>query len=46
MSSYSWEGFTQAQVARHLDLPEGTVRSRTHRARQRLREVLRMHSLA
>lgn len=41
-----WDGFTQAQVARHLGLPEGTVRSRTHRARQRLREVLRMHSLA
>lgn len=35
-----WDGFSQAEVARLLDLPEGTVRSRTHRARQRLRELL------
>lgn len=35
-----WDGFTQAEVARLLDLPEGTVRCRTHRARQRLRAAL------
>lgn len=41
-----WDGFTQAQVASLLDMPEGTVRSRTHRARQRLREALCASSLA
>lgn len=35
-----WDGFTQAQVAVLLRMPEGTVRSRTHRARQRLRQAL------
>jgi RNA polymerase sigma-70 factor (ECF subfamily) len=35
-----WDGFTQAQSARLLDLEEGTVRSRHHRARQRLRSLL------
>lgn len=35
-----WDGFTQTEVARLLRLPEGTVRSRQHRARQRLRSLL------
>lgn len=35
-----WDGFTQAEVARLLEMPEGTVRSRTHRAREHLRQVL------
>jgi len=35
-----WDGFTQAETAKLLDLPEGTVRSRHHRARQRLRAQL------
>jgi RNA polymerase sigma-70 factor (ECF subfamily) len=35
-----WDGFTQAQAASLLDLPEGTVRSRHYRARQRLRWIL------
>lgn len=35
-----WDGFTQAQVATLLGILEGTVRSRTHRARQRLRQIL------
>lgn len=36
-----WDGFSQAEVARLLSMPEGTVRSRTHRARQQLRQRLR-----
>ncbi len=35
-----WDGFTQVEAAQHLQLPEGTVRSRHHRARQRLRTLL------
>ncbi len=35
-----WDGFTQVEAARHLQLPEGTVRSRHHRARRRLRALL------
>jgi RNA polymerase sigma-70 factor (ECF subfamily) len=34
------EGFTIAQVAAVLDLPEGTVKSRIHYARERLRQLL------
>lgn len=32
--------WTIALIARHLDLPEGTVKSHLHRARRRLREIL------
>ena len=35
-----WDGFTQVQAAHLLDIEEGTVRSRHHRARQRLRSLL------
>lgn len=35
-----WDGFTQAQIAVLLSMPEGTVRSRTHRARSLLRDAL------
>lgn len=35
-----WDGFRQAEAARLLGLPEGTVRSRHHRARQQLRGML------
>ena len=41
-----WDGFTQAQAAALLGMPEGTVRSRTHRARSRLRDLLGEQSLA
>jgi RNA polymerase sigma-70 factor (ECF subfamily) len=32
----AWEGLTPAEAAYALDVPEGTVRSRLHRARKRL----------
>lgn len=35
-----WEGFTQVEIASHLSLPAGTVRSRYSRARARLHELL------
>jgi RNA polymerase sigma-70 factor (ECF subfamily) len=35
------EDLTQAEVARRLGMPEGTVKVRLHRARRRLRETLR-----
>ena len=35
-----WDGFTLAETARLLERPEGTVRSRHHRARQQLRAHL------
>src|SRR3954454_20626829 len=34
------EDLTQEQVARRLDLPEGTAKVRLHRARERLRKAL------
>jgi RNA polymerase sigma-70 factor, ECF subfamily len=36
----AWDGFTLADIARHLHLREGTVRSRYSRARARLRSAL------
>jgi RNA polymerase sigma factor (sigma-70 family) len=39
----AWEGFSRDEVARALDLPVGTVRSRLHRARRILREHLGGH---
>jgi RNA polymerase sigma-70 factor (ECF subfamily) len=35
-----WDGFTQKQAAELLGIPEGTVRSRHHRARATLRRTL------
>lgn len=35
-----WDGFTLAQASRLLRMPEGTIRSRHHRARQQLRRIL------
>jgi RNA polymerase sigma-70 factor (ECF subfamily) len=35
-----WDGFSQAEAAQLLGLPEGTLRSRHHRARQQLRGML------
>lgn len=35
-----WDGFSQVEVARLLELPEGTVRSRHGRARVKLRAIL------
>ena len=36
-----WDGFSLAEIARHLHRPEGTIRSRYSRARQALRANLR-----
>lgn len=33
------EDLTQAAIARHLDIPEGTVKIRLHRARDKLRRA-------
>ena len=35
-----WDGFSQAEAAQLLGMPEGTLRSRHHRARQQLRGLL------
>ncbi len=35
-----WDGFTQRQAAQMLGMPEGTLRSRHHRARESLRRML------
>lgn len=35
-----WDGFTQKQAAQILEMPEGTLRSRHHRARESLRRML------
>jgi RNA polymerase sigma-70 factor (ECF subfamily) len=37
---YAWEELSYAEVAMAMDLPVGTVRSRIHRARARLRDAL------
>ena len=36
----AWQDLTYEQVAQALAIPVGTVRSRLHRARERLRESL------
>lgn len=36
----AWADLTYPEIARALEIPIGTVRSRIHRARQRLRELL------
>ncbi len=35
-----WQDLTQDQIARALELPDGTVRIRLHRLRERLRPIL------
>ncbi|HSO49086.1 MAG TPA: RNA polymerase sigma factor [Acidimicrobiia bacterium] len=35
------DGFTHAEISEQLDIPVGTVKSRSHRAHQRLAELLR-----
>ncbi len=37
---YYYEGYTTAEIARMTREAEGTVRSRLHRARQKLRRLL------
>lgn len=39
----AWADLDYAQIAQALDIPVGTVRSRIHRARQRLRDHLNEH---
>ena len=36
----AWEDLSYHEVARALEIPVGTVRSRLHRARSRLRPIL------
>jgi RNA polymerase sigma-70 factor (ECF subfamily) len=36
----AWEQLSYDEVARALDIPVGTVRSRLHRARTKIREAL------
>lgn len=35
-----WDGFTQTEAAQVLGMPDGTLRSRHHRARESLRRML------
>jgi RNA polymerase sigma-70 factor (ECF subfamily) len=37
---FAWEQLTYVQIAEALAIPVGTVRSRIHRVRQHLQEVL------
>ena len=37
---YAWEDQSYAEIAEALEVPVGTIRSRIHRARGRLRELL------
>lgn len=37
---YYYEGYTISEIASILDIPEGTIKSRLSRARNRLREML------
>jgi RNA polymerase sigma-70 factor (ECF subfamily) len=39
------EGFAYSEIAEILDVPMGTVMSRIHRGRKRLREALREHAI-
>jgi len=36
-----FDGFTHVEIAEHMGIPLGTVKSRSHRAHQRLVELLR-----
>jgi RNA polymerase sigma factor (sigma-70 family) len=41
----AWGDLTYAEIAEALDVPVGTVRSRIHRARKRLRAALAVHGV-
>lgn len=36
-----FDGLTHAEIAEHMDIPVGTVKSRSHRAHQRLLQLLK-----
>lgn len=38
--AWSWDGFTTADIAEHLDQPEATIRSNLRHAREKLKSLL------
>jgi RNA polymerase sigma-70 factor (ECF subfamily) len=42
LSLFAVDGLSHRQIAEILDIPEGTVWSRLHKARKRLREIMAM----
>ena len=45
LTLFAWAGLSYDEIAEALDVPLGTVRSRIHRARKQVREVLVAHGL-